>query len=520
MDPAPFRRGLGWLPLPIAAALAVWLYRPWQSRAFDVLDFSEFLPILNAARGLPARLAALTDYYAGVHGRFNLLSYAALAAKWSWLGNQPLLWQVLRAFELLLIAGLGFALLRRLSASRFGAALGAALLLFSYSAALPWVRLTMGEPLGLLGALLAALLATRLERAERGKGTAVALGAGLLLAAAVLAKEMLVIWVPAVLLIGLTRVSDGRLILRRRDPAAVRFGLGALAGGLAASLAVLYVARKTSVAGYAATYGEASPTLARFGEIFQRQFLPWPITGRNDGTVMLLGALLFIGVILAGLRAGLRDPARRGISVRALWLGLGLPVLGTLVYLPWPVYSPFYGYPFVFGSAVLLASALTSLQARGPRAERWGGAAAVAAVVLAMPHAVHLARAAAAQQEVMTAVARVLPEARGAQRIVAAVAALPAQAWQGTGPSLARYAMATTPGLTLPPAQDLLCGEAGKLLSDGSSGIALISFSTNCGAIPGAQLVIRRDYSYWQWEPPGLRRDSVRADVLFLQGAR
>jgi len=514
MDSAPGRRGSGWLPLPIAAALALWLYRPWQARAFDVLDFSEFLPLLNAAHGALARLAALTDYYAGVHGRFNLLSYAALAAKWSWLGNHPALWQALRAAELLLIAGLGFVLLRRLAAGVFAAALGATLLLFSYSAALPWVRLTMGEPLGLLCALLAALLATRPDRAERWRGTGVALAVGVLLAAAILAKEMLVIWVPAVLLIGGTRVSEGRLTLRRGDPAALRFGLAALAGGLAASLAVLYVARRTSVAGYAATYGEATATLARFGEVFQRQFLPWPITGRNDGTVMLLAALLFIGVILAGLRAGLRDPARRGQCLRALWLGLGLPVLGTLAYLPWPVYAPFYGYPFVFGSAVLLATALSCLRARGPRAERWGGAAAVTAVVLAVPHAAHLARAAAAQQEVMTAVARVLPEARGAQRIVVAVAALPAQAWQGTGPSLARYAMATTPGLALPPAEDLLCGDAGRLLTSGSSPIAVLSFSSNCGAIPGAQLVIRRGYSYWQWEPPGLRQDSVRADVV------
>jgi hypothetical protein len=514
MGPAPLRRGLGWLPLPLAGALAVWLYRPWQSRAFDVLDFSEFLPLLNAAHGFPARLASLTDYYAGVHGRFNLLSYAALAAKWSWLGDHPLLWQLLRAAELLLIAAAAFMLLRRLSAGVFGAALGATLLLFSYSAALPWVRLTMGEPLGLCCALAAALLATPLDEAEPRSSTAVALAAGLLLAAAVLAKEMLVLWVPAVLLIAVTRVSEGRLTLRRRDPVARRFGLSLLAGGLLASLAVLYVARKTSVAGYAATYGEASATLTRFGEILQRQFLPWPITGRSDGTVMLLAALLFIGVILAGMRAGLRDPARRGSSVRALWLGLSLPVLGTLVYLPWPVYSPFYGYPFVFGSGVLLATALTNLRVLGGRAERWGGAAAVAALLLGVPHAVHLARAAAAQQEVMTAVARVLPEARGAQRIVAAVAALPAQAWQGTAPSLARYAVATTPGLVLPPAQDLRCGDAGKLLTDGVSGVVLLSFSTNCGAIQGAELVIRSDYSYWQWEPPGFRRDSVRADVV------
>ena len=58
-------RGFSWAPLPVAAALACWLYRPWQARAFDVLDFSEFLPLLNVGHGVGGRLALLTHYYAG-----------------------------------------------------------------------------------------------------------------------------------------------------------------------------------------------------------------------------------------------------------------------------------------------------------------------------------------------------------------------------------------------------------------------------------------------------------------------
>jgi hypothetical protein len=127
---------------------------------------------------------------------------------------------------------------------------------------------------------------------------------------------------------------------------------------------------------------------------------------------------------------------------------------------------------------------------------------------------VRLARTALAQQEVLTALARALPAARGADRIVVAVAGLPAQPWQGTGPSLVRYAVAEHPGLVLPPAEDVLCMDAGKLLASGPGRVALISISTNCGGIPGATQVIQSNYSYWKWQPPSLVRDSVRADLL------
>src|SRR5262245_62682312 len=106
MAPGLTRRFPGWLLLALAAALAVVVYRPWYPRAFDVLDFSEFLPILKSAHDPLHRFTALVDYYARQHGRFNVLSYAALAAKWSWLGDHPLLWQLLRAGELVAIAGL------------------------------------------------------------------------------------------------------------------------------------------------------------------------------------------------------------------------------------------------------------------------------------------------------------------------------------------------------------------------------------------------------------------------------
>jgi hypothetical protein len=516
MAPGLARRLPGWLPLACAGALAVLLYRPWHARAFDVLDFSEFLPLLNGAHGAARRFAALVDYYGQQHGRFNIVGYAALAAKWTWLGAEPLRWQWLRVGELLLIAGLVYALLRRLAANAVGAGFGAVLFLFSYSAGLVWVRQTMGEPLGLLCALVAALAATRLDVARRS--WAPALTAGLAIAAAVLTKEMLAAWVPVVMLIAIGRNADGKLERWRFD-ARARAVLAATAiGGIAAALLVVRTALRSSGEGYAATYGHAPRSLSRLGELFQRQFFPWPITGRSDGVVLLGAALLFLAVIGLGMRAGLRDPAWRKHCRRVILVGLALPLAGAAAYLPWPVYAPFYGFAFLFGPALLLATAVSVLTAQGGRA-RWIVPAACCSILLLIaPQSVRLAQVAEARQEVMTAVARALSGEPAAKRIVVAVPLLPAQAWQGIAPTLARYAAAQPGGHSMPPAEDMLCGDAGRLLQSGGDGTLLVSFSDSCGEIPGPTLMIRQQFNYWRWEPPGLGHDSLRADVAWLPG--
>jgi len=511
------RRLPGWLLLCGAAALALLLYRPWHPRAFDVLDFSEFLPLLDRAHDAPHRFAALTEYYGRLHGRFNVVGYAALATKWSWLGAEPLRWQLLRAAELLLIALLAFSLLRRLAAGALGAALAAVLFLFSYSAGLTWVRLTMGEPLGLLFALLAALAATRLDLAKRAWVPAAL--AGLSLTAAILTKEMLVAWVPVVLLIAISRSPEGRLERWRLDARARGVLIAVTLGALLAGVLVIRAARGASGEGYAATYGHAVLSLSRLGELFQRQFLPWPITGRSDGVVLLIAALLFLGVIGLGLRAGLQDPGWRKHCLRVLLVGLALPFAGALAYLPWPVYAPFYGFAFLFGPALLLATAVTILEARGGRARPLAWAASFAVLLLIAPQAVRLAQSAEARQEVMTAVARALLSEHAAKRIVVAVPVLPAQTWQGIAPTLARYAAAQPDGHPMPPAEDMLCADAGRLLQGGAEGTLLVSFSDSCGEIPGPTLLIRQDFNYWRWEPPGLGRDSLRADVALLPGS-
>lgn len=509
MDPGPVRQRLAWLPLPLAMALAWWGYRPLQARPFDVLDFSEFLPLLTKSGSAPARFGALVDYYAGTHGRLNLLSYAALVLKWSWLGPDPRLWQVGRATLLCAIAGLMFLLLRRLAVGRFSAAVSASLLLFSYSAALPWVRLTMGEPLGLLFALLAGLAATHMPP---GSSWQRIVSPGLLLGAAILAKEMLVIWVPVVMVIAITREADGRLATWRRDLTIRRFLLSTtLCIGLIL-MPVWFVARKPNVAGYSASYGAASLNADRLVEIFQRQFLPWPVTGRGDAVAMLLVAVGLLAILTEGMRLGLRSPDWRRHCLRVLAIGIGLPLVGALVYVPWPLYSSFYGYPFLFGVVLLWSTALTVIGSLHARAKSWASAVTILAIVVVVPESLRLAAANAAQQEIRTGLAKALTKARDAEHVVVAVSIPPMQAWQGMGPSLSRYAMATTPGLSLPPARDISCVEASELLAQPRH-IAVISLDTGCGDVPNADTVVSATYRYWRWEPPGLATDTIHGTM-------
>jgi hypothetical protein len=329
---------------------------------------------------------------------------------------------------------------------------------------------------------------------------------------------MLIAWVPVVMLIALYRSASGRLDGWRLDSRARALLIAMVAGTALAALLVLRAARTGAAGGYAATYGAVSFSSSRFGELFQRQFLPWPITGRADGVVLLAAAMLFLGVLLAGLRAALRNPDTRKHAVVVVVLGLMLPVAGALVYLPWPVYAPFYGFPFLFGPALLLSTALTALGGTGESESsgRLARVAAIAVIVLTIPEAMRLARTAETRQEVMTEVAAALAPDSAAKRIVVAVPLLPAQAWQGLAPTLTRYAAASAGVRFTAAIGDLPCQAAAGLLQRRAPGTVLISFSDSCGGIPGATQVITRQFRYWHWEPPGVALDSLRADLMVL----
>ena len=498
-----------WLATAASVAVALALYLPWEHRPWDILDFSEFLPLLKGAAGFSARLGALVHYYAVEHGRLNLIAYVALAAKWSFLGDDPTRWQWLRFAEMVGIAGAAYALARRLGAGRFGSWAGAMLFIGGHTAVEGWIRQTMGEPLGLAFVLCAALIADQRRRREAWwQAPTIAL----LIAAAILSKEMLIVAVPLVLVVALARDEAGRLSFRRLAPGDYRL-LGWIAGTTIPVLAaVAWAARSASASGFSASYGATALSAARALGIVQLGLLPAGLQ-TGFGTFLYPANLAWIALAVIGVSVGWREPARRAHLKVLIALAAGLPLIGALVYLPWPYFSLFYGLPWLIGPALLIAESVTVLQAdRTWRPLAVGGA--IVLVGFTSATAGRTARAMAVRQEVNGALVGLLPGYGAAQIIVVAEPEVAQQAWQGTGPTLARYGAATGLAPHLPPVVDASCQDAAGAISVPGRRALLVSYSDRCGRLARTSRRIIATYRYLDWFRAGLATDSLEADVL------
>lgn len=489
-------------------AIALALYLPWEHRPWDILDFSEFLPLLSGG-GFGERLSALVRYYAGEHGRLNLAAYAALAAKWSWLGDVPVRWQWLRFGEMLAIVGGVYALARRLGTTPLGGWVGGILFVTTHAAAEAWMRQTMGEPLGLLCLLGAALLASGDEPAPSWwRGPAVALLTGL----AVLSKEMLVVATPVVLAVAALRGPGGRLRWQRPSRAGWRM-IGWITGAVVVTgIAVARTALAGSAAGFSASYGASTIPFTRLLANFTMGVLP---AGWYSGpaTLILPANLGWLVLVALGIRAGRRLPDRRAHLYVLLALALGLPALGALAYLPWPYFNLFYALPWLLGPALLLAECVSLLRRSG-RWERVVAGVAVAVLVgSTAATAGRTARGMAVRQQVNGALVRALPRFGDATGLIVAATELPQQAWQGTGPTLVRYARAVGEQGTLPPARDVACREVARAVAPPGRWI-IVSYSDRCGALAGPTLRFIATYHYLDWFHPGIVTDSLEADLL------
>jgi len=513
MTPSVLRRAGPWLALALLGAMAFWLYQPWRGRPFDVIDFSDFLGRLAAGTGFVDRLARLVGYYGAEHGRFNALSYAGLVAKWQLFGPNPFAWQLVRAAQLLLATAGTYLLLRRLSAGPWGAVLGASLVLYSYSANQAWVRLTLGEPLGLLCVLGAGLLATEARTAAHWK--LMALGSGLLMALAILAKEMLVAWAPIVVYLGCYLNEQGRLEPIKRPDARGFWvlrsvGIGTVVASVPVILAIVLIKQQ----GYATLFGGGGRSLLRIAEIAQRMLVPWPVAQAGEGPVLMLPAALFVLAIVLGFRRSRGVAGWESHARRATLLGLALPILGTALYAPWPVYWPPYGLPFLFGSGLVLAMAVTSAEAVSPRSAMGGRAVAALCIALVIAPSIHRARRLAARQEVNAGLAMALLEHRGADSTIVALVIPPRSALVGIGPAMRDYALAMSPGSALPPARDAQCAEVVERIRRGLGRTNLISYADQCGALPIVTVSVRRAFRYFDIERFAGVRDSMRADLF------
>lgn len=511
--PAPPQRPwAAWAALTAVLAGALVVYQPWQGAPFDILDFSEFLPLFHRSDGFLERFLALVDYYAGQHGRLNIISCAALAAKWSLLEDVPALWQLARFAQMSLVTVGAYWLLRRLRIDPGGAVCGAMLFVVADSAMNAWVRLTMSEPLGVLFVLAAAILATRFQNSDRWRLLAWAIAA--FLAGALLTKEMLVGCVPFVLALGLTFHQQGW-----HKPSwtpKTRWLLGAtaaLVGGalLAIGLVLLAVPQE----GFASLYGEAVPSLHRLLRNYRRMALPansflpglWVLTFPPN--------LLFTITSLGGLLTALARPQTRWAAIGVAGIAVTMPLMGAVLYLPWPQYHSFYGLPYLFGQALLLGFAVTVLVRENPRL-RWAvyGACLMVALITGSI-AQQQAERIRAGQTLNAAVAAAVLEYSAVDSIVVVVGGRASQAWQGTGATLRRYALAGQPGAQLPPGVEATCGDIGQGFQPGV--VLIVNPRGSCPVAGDPLGTLVEPYRYASWRDVQLVRDSVWSTLHLLR---
>lgn len=511
--PARGRRPAAVAALVLAAA-ALALYRPWVDRPFDTLDFSEFLPLLTGPGTFGGRLAALTHYYVGEHARFNVLSYAGIAAKWTLLGASPILWQWARVAEMgLLVAGV-YLLFRRLALRPLPAMAGASLFVFSRIVGEAWTRMTMGEPLGLLCALGALLLATTWRTGSRPVLRAA--GAGLLVAGAVLAKEMLIGVLPLVWLVGIARGPDGRLSRPVRSGDTLRWlGWSTLAPLVAFGIALVVALQGGGSAGFTGMYGEAPAGVGIFVSLAVR---PWMVVGGRPGldALAMPGNLCFLLlIVIGGGLAFSRAEWRHHFG----WTAVGALILSlayAVLYLPWPYAYLYYGIPFLLGPALLFGLSLQLIadeRPRGPVAALIGW---VAVLVTTAPATGQAASLTIALQQVNGDLVHTIAQVPHAERLVVARVSPAPRPWMGSAAMLRRYAIALGTIRALPAAEDLGCRESAVLLERPLGGTIFVTYPGACGGIQSPSVHIARGYRVLDlsWSGVTIRSDSVIADVL------
>lgn len=507
-------RGGALLGAALLAALALALFRPWVSRPFDILDFSEFLPLLTRHDGAWSRFVAFVAYYGGEHARFNVASYAGLVLKWSLLGASPVAWQWARMLEMGCVVAGVYAVFRRLALRPGPALAGASLFVVTRLSSEAWLRMTMGEPLGLFFALGALLLATGWR--DHPRETWRVVGAGALMALAILAKEMLIGLLPVVWVVGVTRQPDGRL--GPPAPLAETRRLVALSGllPLIAFGAVVLVAMTGGTGGFTDLYGRGVSSLPRILGLFTR---PWVLEGERGGLTAfgLPGNALFLLLVVAGTWAALRHAERRHHTLMVLGIALGLAVAFTILYFPWPYTYHYYAIPFFLGPALLFGTAIQTLADEDPRAAPAVAGLVVAQLCLVAPEAAQAASVTMAMQQVNGELAHIIETVPHPTRIVVARSSLAPQPWMGTSATLRRYALATGTRTSIPGATtDLLCADAGRLLQHPLGGTIFITYRAVCGGIADPSVHVARGYRVVDigWSGISVRTDSIAADVL------
>jgi hypothetical protein len=499
---ARLRGGWGIAAVPLLVLLTLLIYEPWVDRGFDIADFSEFQPILEAHETILARYSALVDYYA-THGRWNALSYAFLSLKWSLLGPDAVAWQWLRFLQMTLILVMVLGVLRALRL-RIAAALSAtAVFAFSGAAVNAYIRLTLGEPLAVSLFLLAILLSISYQRSSAWRISAPAIA--LLLGCIVAAKEVLVLLTPFVLLIALAwdGASWTQPVRSRRNAYLLIWSVGVI--GVSSVFVLLALLRQDPDA-FVSEYGTAPGGVVQLAALTAYMAMPVHRAIPSPFFVMLYpGNLILLLIVVA---AGLLWWRTR---VRSDWVtiaaSIAMPIIGAIVYSPWPSIGEFYALPFVLGTALLVAISLHYSMVSDRRIGWAASALAILAIAYCAVAADASAKARFAQRVIHNRAVRLIETASYADTVVVETRS-GSDVWRDLTATLERAADNRSRA-PIPPVVAKACADS---TGYGAAPSLILIFPADCSGHPPPATVASR-FRFLNWASLRWMTDSAAFGV-------
>lgn len=497
------QRGLLIAVVTAAVLLTFWAYLPSRAVPFDILDFSEFLPLLQRHSKFGDRLYSLVEYYAG-QGRANVAAYFFLVTKWELWGDWTPAWQWTRFVQMWLIIVLCYLLLRRIGTTVLGALAGSSIFMFSPSAAEGWSRLTMGEPLGTVCLLAMALLCSDSNGSALSRHKVAACIAAFLVL--LLTKEMLV--TAAVLPVALVaaRRDVGTPLRLNRDLRVIVIALTIAA--ILALAPLIAIAIRADSAAYSSAFGVSIRSVTDAFAVWLLLLFPFDPFSTIHRFAQALITTAYVLVLFWGWRAHLKSSAH-GREWEWILLGslLLYPLMAGLIYLPWPMYNRFYGIPFLLGTAILSGVAVSALE-RQSQALRAALAFAVAAWTLASAFAAaNGARRSMAARELYYAVVLDLSKETSIDSFFVASPTVPSLAWTGLGATISRYGAALNH--SMPPARDLGCDDLPSLLGAQPTRTVVLVFSDLCRVSRPPDTMRASGFRRWSLLPFGVAADSI-----------